>query len=281
MNINKSIIDFLYTSKLITGIYGESKTYHHHFKLSGDINFQLSPVYMNNCSLMNGLRKIIFKCSYYFRFEYNPNNTSLANIKEFFNLLFIRFNIGIERLKVTRMDFAIDYVQFIPLYSIACKGIQKYKYIPNKVTGEISTVYFGASKSKSQFRIYDKKTELTENQGVDCIYKYLTRVELTYTKRFFWNTEEINNVFRNLSFYRFDHITDNPSVNKFIRGAKRVGLCKVLKVFTGSNRYRMIKKLEEFHIEDEEFEHPSKIFDKYFPIVYSDWKQSILKLIKV
>ena len=108
--------------------------------------------------------------SYTMRIEFNPQKNKVLH-REFwsvYNDLFIHHS-----KKIKQIDLAFDIneqMKNLMVYSISGRQKTYYK----------STQYFGAAGKTGRLKVYDKKTELEEQQGVTITDEQKTRIEYTY-----------------------------------------------------------------------------------------------------
>ena len=103
------------------------------------------------------------------RIEFNPSkdNGLYAGFWDIFKELF--FN---HTKKIKQADFAFDVpIEINRLFAVSKTGRQRSYYK--------NTQYFGSSGNNGRLRIYDKKNELEEKQGVKVLDEHRTRIEYT------------------------------------------------------------------------------------------------------
>ena len=104
------------------------------------------------------------------RIEFNPakNGVEYERFWEIFKELFFSFE---KRIK--QFDLAFDVpVDIKRLFAVSLSGRQRAYYK--------STMYFGSSGNTGRLKVYDKKSELEEKQGVTVVDEHKTRIEYTY-----------------------------------------------------------------------------------------------------
>lgn len=104
------------------------------------------------------------------RIEFNPSKNAemYGGFWEIFKELFFSYE---KRIK--QFDLAFDVpVDIKRLFAISLTGRQRAYYK--------STLYYGSPGNTGRLKIYDKKTELEENQGVTVLDEFKTRIEYTY-----------------------------------------------------------------------------------------------------
>ncbi|HJO93414.1 MAG TPA: replication initiation factor domain-containing protein [Victivallales bacterium] len=273
---------------LIEVKYMNSDNYKVHYKLKGEIDLQLIPkfgvkervtdkevleVIGSEEDRQNGYIDFIRPSNYPIRIDYNPNKGDLSQIEKllkFFNDDKINFE---EMIKITRVDVAIDYPEDINLALINCEGMRK-SFLAIGCNG-IESVYFGTQKSKYYFRIYNKKLELLQKQKLDYKGEHLYRVELQNREGFLLSEAKtiMTNIFSKLQFFEFPFNTGNPDLDFFVYYAKDFGLKSALSKYEKSKKSRLKQALSKFEFTP--LDHPSVIFEKQFPQVWSDF---IIKL---
>lgn len=106
---------------------------------------------------------------YRMRVEFNPQKDG-GRFRAFWDTLNSVFLTNSKLIK--QLDLAFDYdVEIKRLFAISLTGRQRSYFK--------STQYFGSKGSSGYLKIYDKKTELKDNQGVDIIAEHRTRIEYT------------------------------------------------------------------------------------------------------
>lgn len=103
------------------------------------------------------------------RVEFNPQKDG-GRFRAFWDTLNNVFLTNPKLIK--QLDLAFDFdVELKKLFTISLTGRQR-SYFKD-------TLYFGSSGSSGRLKIYDKKTELKDNQGVDIVAEHRTRIEYT------------------------------------------------------------------------------------------------------
>ncbi|MDD2802033.1 MAG: hypothetical protein PHE96_11295 [Methylococcales bacterium] len=96
------------------------------------------------------------------RIEFNPNKCDLNYLPAFFALL---KSHSFQFARVSRLDIAIDYFRYLNPLCWRCANTRKKNHF---LDGDLlKTLYFGASSSDLQIRVYDKSFELKEKIGLD------------------------------------------------------------------------------------------------------------------
>jgi len=106
---------------------------------------------------------------YTMRIEFNPQKEEEMH-KSFFKV-FNRY-FGAHTKKIKQMDLAFDVPVAIPqvmVYSLTGRDKSYFK----------NTLYFGSSGNNGRLKVYDKKAELKDKQGVIIEDDYKTRIEYT------------------------------------------------------------------------------------------------------
>lgn len=107
---------------------------------------------------------------YRMRVEFNPSKSSVL-FETFWDMFAKQFECHTKLIK--QVDLAFDVsVNISKVFAISLTGRQKAYYK--------STQYFGSRGNTGRLKIYDKKTELEEKQGVTIIESDRTRIEYTY-----------------------------------------------------------------------------------------------------
>lgn len=109
---------------------------------------------------------------YRMRVEFNPSKQDSMTL-----WFWEQFRISFEQYKkyIKQLDLAFDYpvhVDNVAAISLTGKDRSFFK----------NTRYFGSSGKSGRLKIYDKKKELKEKQGIEIENEFLTRIE--YTKKF-------------------------------------------------------------------------------------------------
>lgn len=96
-----------------------------------------------------------------FRMEFNPSKITLEQSEWLQSkIMYILDNVGITRLDLAfDCDFDLSYCDFEYKHALKSHEIKSS-------TKKIETMYFGSRNSDVFYRIYDKKVELKEKQGV-------------------------------------------------------------------------------------------------------------------
>jgi hypothetical protein len=83
------------------------------------------------------------------RLEFNPNKCNVANL--------LVLNSMFKNRRPSRVDVAIDFDQDLSRYLWLCPGMKSNRWYGRN--GRLETLYYGASSSALQYRIYDKAVE--------------------------------------------------------------------------------------------------------------------------
>lgn len=83
------------------------------------------------------------------RFEFNPNKCNIADV--------LTLRTFFEKPRPSRVDVAIDFEQDLSRYLWICSGMKSNRWYSRH--GRLETLYYGASSSALQYRIYDKAVE--------------------------------------------------------------------------------------------------------------------------
>lgn len=106
---------------------------------------------------------------YTMRLEFNPQKNQEMHT-EFFKIYNSLFSHHTKKVK--QFDVAFDVpLNINSIFAMSTTGRDK-SYFKN-------TMYYGCSGKHGRLKIYDKKTELEDKQGVEMDVKHLTRVEYT------------------------------------------------------------------------------------------------------
>lgn len=109
---------------------------------------------------------------YTMRVEFNPQKNGI-DYEAFWEVFARIFKDHTKRIK--QLDLAFDVpVPINKIFAFSLTGRQKAYYK--------STLYFGSPGNTGRLKIYDKKAELDEKQGVAIVEEHRTRIE--YTLRF-------------------------------------------------------------------------------------------------
>ena len=197
---------------------------------------------------------------YAFRVEYNPNKASLRSVS---NLLesFSR-NQNASLIRIARLDVAIDFNAPIMPQMVLCEGMRKgnIHYGPKG----IQTIYFGANKSRNQFRLYDKRQEMIDKDGVD-IGHDKWRLELQSRESFCLDSvPDHGKVFQRFTFYDGAVATGDWKLDMIRRDAMNYGLDVALRSMppNTATRYRKLFKERNFK---QNVETPSLVYYREFP----------------
>lgn len=108
-----------------------------------------------------------------FRMEFNPSKITLEQSEWLKSkIIYLLDNVGI-----TRLDLAFDCDFDLSLFNFEYKNALKSSEFKDR-TGKIETMYFGSRNSDIYYRIYNKKIELKEKQGVIIDDPILWRYEI-------------------------------------------------------------------------------------------------------
>lgn len=108
-----------------------------------------------------------------FRMEFNPSKITSEQtewLKD--KIIYILDEVG-----VTRLDIAFDCDFDLSLFDYEFKHALK-KHVITGRNGKVETIYFGSRNSNNYYRIYNKKEELKEQQGIIIDEPILWRYEI-------------------------------------------------------------------------------------------------------
>lgn len=217
-------------------------------------------------------KKFVTDCSYYgIRIEYNPAKVLLNEISGFLQFLKIREP---SRIRVSRLDIAIDYAVKIIPQMVLCSGMKK-SFIALGSQG-VESVYFGARKSRNYIRLYDKAKELKEvhNEEID---GHLWRLELESKESFRIGDSypDYSKVFSRVQFIDGSQSTGDWVLDLIKQNSMNFGLQSVLNNIPNKNtksKYKkeLIKKLNYNLIES-----PVDCFNRLFPALFNKLKLQV------
>lgn len=220
-------------------------------------------------------QKYIHECSYYgIRIEYNPNNCNLDEVKPFLSYC----NRSKSPVRISRIDIAIDYPVKLKPEFILCSGMRKsFLALGNE---GIETAYFGSRNSKNYFRIYNKRKELQENQGIE-IESDLWRIELENKESFLIseNTPNYRKVFEKIILLDGGSSTGDWLLDLIKLNAINYGLTSVLNSMPSATKKRYRKILSQ-KLNCVGVEHPSQVCDREFKNCFNKIKLDIFNSLK-
>ncbi|MDD2640144.1 MAG: replication initiation factor domain-containing protein [Arcobacteraceae bacterium] len=226
-------------------------------------------------------KKFIMDCSNYgIRIEYNPNKTkNLSEISSFLSYCCpyfssIESDIGI---KFSRVDIAIDYPFRLKPEFVLCSGMRKSCFFCGN--SGIETVYFGSRSSKTFFRIYNKKIELSEIQQKE-IEGDLWRIELESKKSFnFSNVPDFSKDFGKIILLDGGSSSGDWLLDIIKQNALSYGLTSVLNSIPLRTRQRY-KKILSQKLNCVCVEHPSIVCEREFQNCFNKIKLDIFNSLK-
>lgn len=224
---------------------------------------------------VHNTQKYIHECSYYgIRVEYNPNNCNLDEIKPFLSYC----NRSKSPVRISRIDIAIDYPTQIKPEFVLCSGMRKsFLALGNE---GIETAYFGSRNSKNYFRIYNKRKELQENQGIE-IESDLWRIELENKESFLISKETPNftKVFEKIILLDGGTSTGDWLLDLIKLNAINYGLTSVLNSMPSRTKMRYRKILSQ-KLNCINIEHPSIVCGREFSQKFNKIKLDIFNSLK-
>lgn len=219
----------------------------------------------------NGFAWQIIANEYALRVEFNPNKsehfTALAPLFESF-----KYKPVASSIRVARIDIAIDYpVEVNPSLILVDKCRKSFT-----ATGSagLESVYFGTRSSKNYYRIYNKRQELLEKDGIELDYP-LWRIELESKDGFFLN-ENPNHLssLQRIKLYEPSVRSGDWLIDLIQQQSLIQGLQNVLRTMppTTQKRYRKIFKEYQF----QNIESPSFIYARDFTQCWQKLRSQIL-----
>lgn len=196
-----------------------------------------------------------------FRVEYNPNKTTLQSVKRLLELF--PYGNGLHSIRIARLDIAIDFAASIVPELVLCSGMRK-SFTASGSKG-LESVYFGTRQSKNYVRLYDKRQEQIDKEGID-IGHDLWRLELESKESFFLDeVPDHGEVFQRFSFYDGAVSSGDWLIDLIRSQAMIYGLQNVLRRMPQrtATRYRKAFKEQVFA---QDVETPAFIYARDFPV---------------
>ena len=210
---------------------------------------------------------------YAFRVEYNPNKTSLDSIHPVLDC-FRAYHSDISNLiRIARLDIALDYDASIYPGLVLCKGMRK-GFLAYGTKG-IESLYFGSRQSKTFFRLYDKRQERIDKEGIDIGYDRW-RLELESKESFFLTGElpDFEKIFDRVTFVDGAESSGDWTLDLIRRQAMTDGLDSVLREMPE----RTAKRYRQYFRDrvSRRMEKPTDVFRRSFEREYNKLRCSIL-----
>lgn len=215
------------------------------------------------------------------RIDFNPNKANLNMLSAFFSAFDAK---AFSLIRVNRLDVAVDYGVYINPLCWRCQKIsssKEYKY-----ESKIKTLYFGASGSDIQIRIYDKAFEILNIEKFDLEHS-LWRVEVQMRKGikgidFFLTNKELLfefNPFERLEFYDSFPIDTKGqgAYSLFINCARAYGLPFALSDLNFHTRKSYLRRLSE-DMRNPPFNPPSLIYSNCIRPVFNAFSSRLREL---
>ena len=219
----------------------------------------------------NGFAFQVLPNEYALRIEFNPNKsdhfTVLSPLFSFFS-----DTVPASSIRVGRIDIAIDYPADINPSMVLCDGVRK----SFTATGQngLETVYFGTRSSSSYYRLYNKRQEILDNDGVDLGHP-LWRLELESKDSFFLtdNPDHLKQ-FQRFKFFEPSVRSGDWLIDLIQQQASINGLQNILRSMPSATQKRYRKIFKDFHFQN--VESPSFIYARDFPTAWMKLRADIL-----
>ena len=265
-----------------------SELFLHHFRTKDEIDIQFGAFLPNRkkCTVSrevlteSGTKEIreieeflYSPKDYAFRIEYNPNNTTLESIRPVLGVFKTFYSDISTLIRVARLDIAIDFDAEIYPGLVLCKGMRK-GFLAYGAKG-IESLYFGSRQSKTFFRLYDKRQERLDKEGVD-IGHNRWRLELESKEPFQLTGKlpDFEKTFDRVSFVDGAESSGDWILDLIRRQAMTDGLESVLREMPKQTaiRYRKYFRMRE----TTRLERPSGCFRRKFSGEFNRLRSSIL-----
>lgn len=219
----------------------------------------------------NGFAWHITANEYALRIEFNPNKS------EHFTALTPIFSSFAEKVpastvRVGRIDVAIDYAADVNPSMVLCDGVRK-SFTATGQSG-LESVYFGTRSSKSYYRLYNKRQEILDNEGLD-IGHSLWRLELE-SKEGFYLTENPDHLkqFQRFKFFEPSVKSGDWLIDLIQQQSAINGLQHVLRCMPKRTQLRYRKIFKELQLQN--VESPSFIYARDFNTAWVKLRSDIL-----
>lgn len=262
----------------------------HHFRTVDGIDIQFGSVmprrkkitdevflaaFGSSDDVENGFMYRYLPNEYAFRLEFNPNSTSLDSLFPVLNAL--RKNsssLSSELIRVARIDIAVDYDTSLLPGLVLCQGMRK-GFCAYGSSG-IESLYFGSRHSKFMFRLYNKRQEIFEKDGVDLGFDRW-RLELESKESFFLagSLPDFRKVFNRVSFVDGAESSSDWILDLIRQKAVSDGLESVLKMMPKSTAIRYRRFFRDQN--SRRIEPPVSTFDREFDSKFQNLRFKILR----
>lgn len=162
-----------------------------------------------------------------FRLEFNPSKIEKEQeifLKKY--VLPMLIDVGF-----TRIDLAIDVDDKLTDYYFEILG--RTRTLIHARDGELATMYIGSRNSKVMMRIYDKKRQLREKEGVEIEDDVLWRLEYEIKGK-----EIIDSVLK----YGFQTLIDNRIIQYDFTGVSAIDECLIHSMYLAPDSFRKLSK---------------------------------------
>lgn len=176
-----------------------------------------------------------------FRIEFNPNNLTELSRDWVLDKVLAKVDDGSK--KISRMDVAFDMKRDLSFYRFVNRNTKTSMFFGQ--SGEVETLYYGSSGSPRQVRLYDKKREMLDNQGVTIDEKHYWRFEVQLRHKYVDNWRDM---LKNISMVKNDfddlkvqeramvmYLMENPSGYKELSKNARTKYRKLINAKSTSN----------------------------------------------
>lgn len=220
----------------------------------------------------NGFAWQIMANEYALRVEFNPNKsehfTAMSPLFESF-----KYKPAASTIRVARIDIAIDYpVEVNPSLILVDKCRKSFT-----ATGSagLESVYFGTRSSKNYYRIYNKRQEILENDGIELDHP-LWRIELECKEGFFLN-ENPNHLssLQRIKLFEPSVRSGDWLIDLIQQQASILGLQNVLRTMPVATQKRYRKIFKEYQFQN--VESPSFIYARDFNSAWCKLRCQILQ----
>jgi hypothetical protein len=202
------------------------------------------------------------------RLDFNPNKININSLTFILSLL---HPVSYNKMKITRIDYAVDYLLDLD-FSLAYDKYIRSGNLYYKFLLGITTLYLGSKQSARQLRFYNKHLELFEKSKLN-LDSPLTRLECQIRRN--WDCYGTKNPYKSLDIKKFT-ICDDPVIGSCIKEIKEIGLTPYLSKFsTQRKRLYFKKKISPYLINDERIINPKIIYDKCYSKCMNNLKKEI------
>lgn len=230
-----------------------------------------------------------YDCKGQIRIEWNPNNTDITILKDFFFYISraLAFN-PLENLRFTRIDWAVDQPSALELLLISNK---KNNVIGRTLVSQSGSMTreFGSRNSDKFIRIYDKKGQLKDVKKLVHENKHYFRIEGQNGKGFLISEDEEakENLFQDLVMGENSILTNNTETSSayddlilayhslaISSGLAFADVAKKMLKNNSQKKKRLMRRFRSFILSNPI--HPAKVFDDLKDDIWATFKNNLL-----